>query len=363
MRLIIDAHEDIAWNILTFGRDPTRSVAETRAVEASTPIPLQQGEVLLGYPDYVRGGVAIAFATLHVMPERRKLHDWETLSYATQQDAHRLAQAQADAYQRLVDDHAEKFQLVDHQAALRQVLETWSGDPPRAPRVGLVLLIEGADCVRQPDELHEWYASGVRIVGPAWAGTRYSGGTREPGPLSSDGRALLDIMADLGMMLDLSHMAEQAFFEALDRFPGTLFASHSNVRALLDGSPTPDRHLSEVMIRRVAEREGVVGVVPYNRFLKGGWLPADGRAVVTVEHLVRHIDHICQLLGDARHVGLGSDFDGGFGLDQIPAGLDSIADLRFIGDALQRSGYKPADVDAILSGNWLRILRQGLPES
>jgi membrane dipeptidase len=78
---------------------------------------------------------------------------------------------------------------------------------------------------------------------------------------------------------------------------------------------------------------------------------------------VRHIDYVCQLLGDAGHVGLGSDFDGGFGLDQIPAGLDSIADLRFIGEALERSGYQPADVDAILSGNWLRILRQGLPES
>lgn len=363
MRLIVDAHEDIAWNMLTFGRDPLRSVAGTRARESADGARNPQGEALLGYPDYVRGGVAVAFATLHAMPERRKLHDWETLAYRTQQDAYRLARAQADAYHRLVEDHADKFQLVDHQAALRQALETWSGDPPGAPRVGLVLLIEGADCVRQPEELHEWYAAGVRIIGPAWAGTRYSGGTREPGPLSADGRRLLDVMADLGMMLDLSHMAEEAYFQALDRFPGTVFASHSNVRGLLDGSPVPDRHLSEAMIRRLAEHDGVIGIVAYNRFLKGGWLPGDGRAIVTIDHLIRHIDFICQLLGDARHVGLGSDFDGGFGLDQVPAGLDSIADLRFIGDALERSGYPPADVDAILSGNWLRILLQGLPES
>jgi len=116
------------------------------------------------------------------------------------------------------------------------------------------------------------------------------------------------------------------------------------------------------MIRRLVERDGVIGMVPYNRFLKGGWLPEDGRAAVTLEHVIRQIDHVCQLAGDAQHAGLGSDFDGGFGLDQIPAGLDSIADLRFIGESLAQSGYQPADVDAILSGNWLRMLRRGLPE-
>jgi len=362
MRLIIDAHEDIAWNILTFGRDPTRSVAETRAREATTHIPQQQGDTLLGYPDYVRGGVAVVFATLHVTPVRRKLHEWETVIYATQADANRMARAQADAYHRLAEDHAAKFQLVTDQATLRDVLETWASDPPAGPRVGLVMMIEGADCVQGPQELPEWLAAGVRIVGPAWSGTRYCGGTREPGPLTSDGQQLLQVMDDLGMILDLSHMAEQAYYGALDCFSGTIIASHSNARALLDGSPIPDRHLSDAMIRRLVERDGVIGVVPYNRFLKGGWLPEDGRPLVTLEHVIGQIDHICQLAGDAQHTGLGSDFDGGFGLNQIPAGLDSIADLRFIGESLARSGYQPADVDAILSGNWLRMLRQGLPE-
>jgi membrane dipeptidase len=363
MRLVIDAHEDIAWNILTFGRDPSLSVAETRAREAATQIPQQQGDTLLGYLDYVRGGVAVIFATLHVTPVRRKLHDWESVTYATQAEAYRLARAEADAYRRLVGDHADKFQLVEDQAALREVLGTWSGDPSAAPRVGLIMMIEGADCVQEPQELQEWFAAGVRIVGPAWSGTRYCGGTREPGPLTPDGQRLLQVMDELGMMLDLSHMAEQAYFEALDCFPGTIIASHSNARALLDGSPVPDRHLSDTMIRRLVEREGVIGVVPYNRFLKGGWLPEDGRAVVTIEHVLRQVDHICQLAGDAQHIALGSDFDGGFGLDQLPTGLDSIADLRSIGEALERSGYQPADVDAILSGNWLRMLRRGLPES
>jgi membrane dipeptidase len=362
VRLIVDSHEDIAWNMLTFGRDPTRSVAETRARESAGGARNPQGETLLGYPDHVRGGVAVAFATLNVIPARRKEHAWETLAYATQAEAHRLAYMQAEAYQHLVEDHADKFQQVVHQSALREVLETWSGDPPAAPRVGLVEMIEGADCVQEPEELEEWYTAGVRIIGPAWSGTRYCGGTREPGPLTADGRKLLQAMDELGMMLDLSHMAEQAYYEALDSFAGTIIASHSNARALLDGSPVPDRHLSDAMVRRLVERDGVIGVVPYNRFLTGGWLPEDGRAGVTLEHVLRQIDHICQLAGDAQHTGLGSDFDGGFGLNQIPTGLDSIADLRFIGDSLTRSGYQPADVEAILSGNWLRMLRRGLPE-
>lgn len=362
MRLIIDAHEDLAWNMLTFGRDPTRSVAETRALEAAASTSNPQGEALLGYPDHVRGGVAVAFATLNVIPIRHRQYAWETQCYTTQAEAHDLARAQADAYHRLVEDHREKFQMVTDRRSLNAVLQTWEDDPPPAPRVGLVMMIEGADCVREPEELEDWHAVGVRIVGLAWSGTRYCGGTKEPGPLTAEGRRLLEIMDGLGMMLDVSHMAEESYDEALDRFGGTIIASHSNAGALLEGSPIPDRHLSDAMIRRLVERDGVIGVVPYNRFLRGGWLPEDGREGITLEHVQRQIDHICQLAGDARHAALGSDFDGGFGLNQIPTGLDSIADLRLIGEGLAGSGYTPADVDAILSGNWLRMLNHGLPE-
>src|SRR4030042_3537824 len=118
MRLSVDAHEDIAWNMLTVGRDPTRSVAETRALEAGTPIPQQQGETLLGYPDYLRGGIAIVFATLHSMPVRRKLFDWETLTYATQPEAHRLGRTQGDVSHPLGDEHPSLFGLVAHRADL-----------------------------------------------------------------------------------------------------------------------------------------------------------------------------------------------------------------------------------------------------
>ena len=361
--IIVDAHEDIAWNVLTFGRDYTRSVAETRAFEAATDIPARNGKALLGYPEWVKGKVAVVFATLFAAPLRRQVGPWEKTCYADAEEAHRLYWACLEFYQRMEQDHAEMFRRILSRADLESVLATWEGEGAVSPLVGLVPLMEGADGVRYPSELPEWYEAGLRILGPAWAGTRYSGGTREPGPLTSDGRALLEAMAELGMILDLSHMAEEAALEALDRFPGALIASHSNARELLDGSPVPDRHLSDVAIRRIAERQGVIGVVPYNRFLKGGWVVEDGRQVVQLESVIRQIDYICQQVGDAAHVGLGSDFEGGFGLSMVPEGLDSVADLGLIGEALGAHGYRPADVEAALGGNWLRLLRQALPES
>jgi len=169
-------------------------------------------------------------------------------------------------------------------------------------------------------------------------------------------------MAELGLALDLSHLTDEGVFQALDRFPGHILASHSNCRALLPNNQVPERHLPDPAIRRIAERDGVIGVVPYSRFLVDDWRPSGGRDQVTIGHVVAHIDHICQLLGDANHVGLGSDFDGGYGLEVVPTGLDSVADLRFIGDALRSRGYLESDVEAMMSGNWLSLLRRILKE-
>jgi membrane dipeptidase len=131
---------------------------------------------------------------------------------------------------------------------------------------------------------------------------------------------------------------------------------------LVPGVEKPDRQLTEQAIDRIAERGGVIGVVPYNKFLMGEWRPGDHRALVTMDHIVTQIDHICQRLGTSSHVGIGTDFDGGFGLDKIPAELDSIADLGLIGEALGTRGYSQEDVEGILGTNWLSILRQALPE-
>jgi membrane dipeptidase len=360
--IIVDAHEDIAWNMLTFGRDYTRSVAETRTLEHGTATVDQNGHTLLGWTEWIRGRVAVIFTSLFASPIRWKKEAWDKLCYADLSEARHLYKEQLQLYHRLAEELDEKFTILYSRSDLESVLGTWEGEKTASPRIGWVISMEGGEAIADPSELEEWFQGGLRAIGPAWVSTRFTGGTLEPGPLTDDGRELLDAMADLGMILDLSHMAEDAVLESLDRYPGVLIASHSNVRALLPGSDKPDRHLSDPVIQGIAEREGVIGIIPYNCFLLGGWMPGDPRHLVTIDHVIAQIDYICQRIGDARHVAIGSDFDGGFGLDKIPIGLDSIADLGLIGDALGARGYSREDVEAILGRNWLSILRRALPE-
>lgn len=216
--------------------------------------------------------------------------------------------------------------------------------------------MENADPILEPRQFEYWYEHGVRIVGPAWRATRYSGGTGEPGRLTKLGHELLEVMRHFNAILDLSHMAEAAYFEALDRYDGVIIASHSNPRYFCN----TDRHLSDVMIRRLAERDGVMGIVPYNLFLSDHWQPRAGKTVIGFERVVDAIDYVCQLLGDTRHVGIGTDFDGGFGAESTPDGCDTVADLWGLRTILSARGYSDADIVAILGGNMLRQLQMSL---
>jgi len=220
--------------------------------------------------------------------------------------------------------------------------------------------MEGAEGVRSIGELEMWWERGVRIIGLAWAGTRFCGGTGEPGPLTQEGHHLLEGMAEYGFVLDISHMDEEAVLQSLDAYPGTIIASHSNASALLKGLES-NRFLSDRMIQGLLERNGVIGVVPYNRFLVPGWMKKDRREAVTLEHVVAQIDYICQMAGDARHVGIGSDFDGGFGVQSVPVEIDTIADLQKLTPLLAQKGYTEEDIAIIMGRNWLNILKENLP--
>ena len=358
---IIDAHQDLAWNMLSFGRDYTLSALETRRRERGTETPTHNDDTLLGWPEYQQGQIAVIFSTLFAAPAYRKLGAWDTQHYVDAAQAYTRYSAQLDAYHRLTDEHPDKFHLIRTQADLRDLLSHWEPSSNETHPVGLVVLMEAAEGVRTPSELEEWWERGVRIIGPAWSGTRFCGGTGEPGPLTQAGYALLDGMANLGFSLDISHMDEAAVLQSLDEYPGRIIASHANATALLKGSVS-NRHLSNRVIRRLIEQDGVIGVVPYNRFLVPGWTPNDGREQVTLHHVAAQIDHICQLAGDARHVGIGSDFDGGFGLQKAPAEIDTIADLQKLAPILAQKGYVEIDIAAILGQNWLKFLQTSLPE-
>lgn len=355
MFLIVDGHQDLAWNMATFDRDYTRSVHETRQVEQATETPAQNGDTLLGWPEFQAGNVAVIFASLFAAPIRWQDGLWDTQVYRDILEANKLYRAQVDHYYRLVDDYPEKFQLILQRADLQSILNEWEqGTDNTDFPVGLVLQMENAAGVRAPAELAEWWELGVRILGPAWAGNQYSGGTHEPGPLTSAGFELLEMMTDLGMALDVSHMDEKALLQALDFFPGTIVATHSNVSALVDD---PDnRYLSNRAIHGLVERDGVIGVIPANDFLLQDWKARGGRKSVTIGRVVDHIDTICQIAGDARHVALGSDFDGGFGWQAVPDEIDSIADLQKLVPLLRRKGYTDDNIRAVMGGNWLAIL-------
>lgn len=361
--LIVDAHLDLAWNMLTFGRNYSRSVQETRLYEQNTHIPEWNGDTLLGWPEFQRGRVALVFTTLFAAPIRRKVEAWDTIIYRDTAEAHALYRKQVDVYNRLVEEHPEQFQLVRDQLKLQELLTDWQGKADeREYPVGLVMLMEGAECLQDPEELEMWWELGVRLIGPAWAGTRFCGGTREPGPLTKEGYALLEGMADYGFILDISHMDDQAAMQSLDYYPGVIAATHANARALVADS-AGNRLLSDRVLRGIIERDGVVGIVPLNSFLKSGWVKGDRRDEVTLQYVIAQIDYVCQIAGDASHVGIGSDFDGGFGLQSVPEEIDTIADLRKLIPNLLDKGYTTEHIAAILGGNWISRLQRILPKT
>ncbi len=379
--LIVDAHEDLAWNILSFGRDYTLSTREIRQREQGTLIPVYNDDAMLGWSDYQYGNVGLVFATLYATPTRWRSGEWDSLCYSDLREAGRVYRQQIDVYERLVDEHSDQFRWIRTLPELDDLLQCWekppefedveqdvsgqangSGAVKAGNPVGFVVLMEGAEAVGDPGELEEWWGRGVRIVGPAWAGNRFCGGTNEPGPLTGEGFALLERMGELGFGLDLSHMDQPAVLQALDFYPGCLMATHSNANALLKGVES-NRHLSDRVIRGILEREGVIGVHLYNAFLKPGWVRGDRRDEVTIDRVIDQIDYLCQIAGDAQHVGIGTDFDGGLGLQSVPVGIDSVADLSKLKEPLLRRGYSAQECAAILGGNWLSILRKVIPES
>jgi len=359
--IVLDAHLDIAYNTIRNGRDFTQSVYKQRSREVGTPAE-NEGIITVALPEALLGRVGVAFGTIFVSPLTSADFGDARISYSTPREAYQRALDQWAVYQDLADRGV--ITLINTQTDLAGVLDSWrEGVRFEEHRFGVVLSMEGADPILEPEQFEEWYARGIRAVGLAWGGTRYAGGAvgqiHDPSGLSGIGRDLLDVMGGLHAILDLSHMSEAAADESIDRYDGPLIASHSNSRHFVDHP----RQLSDSTIRRLAERDGVIGLPLYNRFLKDGWKagPNRKREVTLADQVLAAIDHICQITGSASHVGIGTDLDGGLGQQEIPAEVDNISDLWQLGALLRKRGYAEADVANILAGNFLRVLRRALP--
>ena len=373
--LIVDAHADIAYNMLKYGRDYTRRLEETRRLEKDSFTVKENGDALISWHEYQRGQVAIIFATLFAAPIRFRTYADEKQIYKNFDEAHKLYKNQLDVYQRMTDAIPDTFRIIASKTDLSLVLDHWQEDHlhPQEEHshsdtsktehpVGMVILMEGAEAIRDLTELEEWHGRGVRLIGPAWVGTRYCGGWKEPGPLTEDGKKLLSAMTDFNFVLDLSHMDEQAAIEALDIYEGPIVGTHANCAALMPNSNT-NRHFTDRILTGIIEHDGVIGIVPFNAYLKVGWSRDKNhpREEVPLKTVANHIDHICQVAGDSLHVGIGSDFDGGFGLQSVPPEIESVADLQKLVPVLSTRGYNQTDIENILGNNWINCLQRNLP--
>ena len=335
---IVDAHLDLAYNVLR-GRDVTRPASEQPAVgnEIAT----------VGLPDLRQGNVGLICATIFCPPKY-----YNSRGYATADEARAIAMQQLTWYRRQVDEGRMNF------VASRRDLpaeEDASGGSATVGPLRFILLLEGADAFRSPADVAEWFEHGLRIVGLSWRKNRMAGGTGHPGPITDEGRGIVRALDRAGIIHDTSHLADEAFWELMDLAGGPVIASHSNCRTIVPG----DRQLSDEMIRAIAARDGVIGLVFYDEFL----LPPDQykRRRCRMDDLIAHAKHIADLLGHAKHIALGSDMDGGVGRDDIPLELTTAADLPIIADHLSSAGFADADVRGIMGGNWLRFFRQALP--
>jgi membrane dipeptidase len=362
MHYIIDAHQDMSYCFVNFNRDYRFSAAEIRRQEEGTAIPDCNGQTLLGWEEYQRGKVAAIFSTLFVMPAQHVENELEKVVYKTAGEAAKWFRAEYDYYQLLND--SGKFSIIRTTNDLKKVLSLWEDESTAYPNitrpVGLILLMEGVEAIGKLTEMESWWEAGVRIAGPVWSGSRFCGGTFEYGGFTSEGFALLEIMAELGYILDISHMTEKSTLQALEAYSGGVLASHANARALLKEIPG-ERHFTDHTIRKLVERDSVLGLVPFNSFLSAQWKPQDERNKVTLDTLIGHIDYVCQLAGSARHVGFGTDFDGGFGWPNVPYEIDTIVDLQKLHPLLLARGYNEEDISGIFGGNFRRILDQYLP--
>jgi membrane dipeptidase len=357
---MIDGHLDLSWNALSWGRDVTLDLDRLNRDERGMTDHPARGRATTTLPEMRRAGIAVCQATLlaRAKPEIRRPEGHERLSldYANQEIASAMARGQLAYYELL--ERRGLVRMIRTAGDLDNHWNQWTAENETQP-IGYILAMEGADPIVEPSQAVEWWNLGLRSVNLAHYGkSRYAMGTGGDGPLSGEGVQLLREFEQLGMILDATHLSDTSFFQALDLFHGPVLASHNNCRALV-----PDhRQFSDEQIRLLFEKGAVIGVALDAWMLFPGWVIGQtSREVVHLEAVADHIDHLCQLAGNNRHVAIGSDLDGGFGTEQTPVGLDRITDLQDLNQILSSRGYSDQDIDAVFHGNWLRFFRENLP--
>lgn len=350
---IFDAHLDLAMNALEWNRDLTLSVQEIRALEKGLTDKLDREKGVVSLPALREGRIGVVVATQiarYVAPDS-DLPGWNSPAQAWAQSQGQLA------WYRAMEEAGEMVQIINFQdlEKHRSLWEDYSIPDTKKP-IGYILSLEGADSLISLDFLEKSYEDGLRALGPAHYGPgRYADGTGKSGPLHARGVELVKKMDELGMILDVTHLTDESFDQALNIFHGPVWASHHNSRALVPHQ----RQLTDDQIKRLIERKAVIGASLDVWMMVSGWVRGTSdyrKDGAPLERILDHWDHICQIAGNADHIAIGSDLDGAFGKEQSPYDLETIADLQVFPGLLRNRGYKEEDILKIMNGNWCRFL-------
>jgi membrane dipeptidase len=352
--LIIDAHLDLAMNAMEWNRDLKQPVVDLRRREKDLKDKPDRGRNMVSLPALRDGKIGLVVATqiARYVRQGSPLPGWHSPEQAWAQ-----TQAQLAWYQAMVE--AGEMIQVSGRETLDAQIKIWEGEniPDTNKPVGFILSLEGADSLVNLSYLEKAYGNGLRALGPAHYGEgRYAGGTGTEDGFSGAGKELLKEMDSLHMILDITHLTDLGFMEAMEIYKGPVWASHHNCRALVNNQ----RQLNDDQIGILIERGAVIGGVLDAWMLSDGWIRGISlpKAMGTdLNRLIDHYDHICQIAGNADHIAIGSDLDGMFGTEQSPFDMDTIADLQKLPDLLKKRGYSEKDIQNILHGNWLRFLR------
>lgn len=379
---LIDGHLDLSLNALCFNRDLSLDLSDLNSREAGMKDHPCRSNATITYPELRRAGLVACLGTVlaRVNPSLRPASGFarHDLDYSTPEIAAAVAIGQAAYYtmcagKGLISPIRTASELSTHMDRYGDWLsapaptstsqptgEPPPSDPGKAPAPGLVLAMEGADPILDSDDLSTWWKRGLRAVGLCHYGhSRFAVGTGADGPLTDAGRELLHAMAEFPCILDLTHLSDTSFWEAIEIYEGPVMASHNNCRALVAGN----RQFDDKQILAIFKRDGVIGVALDAWMLYSGWSRGSTKPdVLDLGVAANHIDHMCRLAGTSARVAIGSDLDGGFGSEQTPRDVKSVADLQKLGGILAQRGYTESDIRGIFYRNWLHFLLKNLPD-
>jgi membrane dipeptidase len=349
----IDAHLDLSMNALEWNRDLRQSITAINEREKDLNDKPDRGKATVSLPELRKGNIGLVVGTQigrYVAPDNL-LPGWHSPEQA-------WAQTQGQvAWYKAMEDDGEMVQVNDLQS-LEMHIGLWNdGASNQNKPIGYILSLEGADSIVTPGHLERAYNYGLRAVGPAHYGPgRYANGTDATGKMGANGLELLKEMERLKIILDATHLCDDAFWQALDNFNGHVWASHNLCRALVNHN----RQYSDEMIKALVDRGAVIGAALDAWMMVPHWVRgvSDPKKMnCNLEVMIDHIDHICQIAGNALHVGMGTDLDGAFGREQCPYDLETIADLQKVPALFKKRGYTDSDIENMMHGNWLRFLR------